>query len=140
MIHSFFHQLITDTGPWKRNWCWERLKARGEEDNRAWDGLMASPTRWTWVWVSSGSWWWTGKPGTLQSTESQRVRYNWATELMIKSKTGISCDFRVFQGSKNLAFCSPGQQVWALGTMICYTWELATNTYLQPFKIWLKFF
>ena len=42
---------------------------------------MASPTRWTWVWVSSGSWWWTGRPGVLQSMGSQRVRHNWATEL-----------------------------------------------------------
>ena len=52
---------------WKRPWCWERLKARGEGDNREWDCWMASPTRWTWVWASSGNWWWTGKPGTLQS-------------------------------------------------------------------------
>ena len=59
---------------WKRPWCWERLKARGEGDNRGWDGWMASPSRWTWVWTSSGSWWWTGKPGVLQSMGSQRVR------------------------------------------------------------------
>ena len=49
--------------------------------NRGWDSWMASPTRWTWVWVSSGSWWWTGKPGMLQSSGSQRVRHNWVTEL-----------------------------------------------------------
>ena len=47
----------------KRPWCWERLKAGGEGDDRGWDGWMVSPTRWTWVWVSSGSWWWRGKPG-----------------------------------------------------------------------------
>ena len=63
---------------WKRPWCWERLKARGEGDNRGWDGWMASPTR---VWVNSGSRWWTGKPGVLQSTESQRVGHDWATKL-----------------------------------------------------------
>ena len=51
---------------WKRPWCWERLKVGGEGDNRGWDGWMASPTRWTWVWVSFGSWWWTGKPSVLQ--------------------------------------------------------------------------
>ena len=50
----------------KRPWCWERLKA-GEGDDGGWDGWMASQTRWTWVWVNSGSWWWTGKPGVLQS-------------------------------------------------------------------------
>ena len=52
---------------WKRPWCWERLKAGGEGDDRGWDGWMASLTQWTWVWVNSGSWWWTGKPGVLQS-------------------------------------------------------------------------
>ena len=58
----------------KRPWCWERFQAGGEGDDRGWDGLMVSPTRWTWVWVSSGSWWWTGKPGVQQSMGSQRVR------------------------------------------------------------------
>ena len=47
----------------KRPWCWERLKAGGEGDDRNWDVWMASPTRWTWVWVNSESWWWTGRPG-----------------------------------------------------------------------------
>ena len=66
---------------WKRPWWRERLKEGGEQDNSGWDGWMASPTRWTWVWVSSGSWWWTGKPGVQQSMASQRVGYDWATEL-----------------------------------------------------------
>ena len=66
---------------WKRPWCWERLKAGGEGDNRGWDGWMALPTRWTWVWVNSGSWWWTGSPGVLQSMGSQRVGHDWASEL-----------------------------------------------------------
>ena len=55
----------------KRPRCWERLRAGGEGDSRGWDGWMASPTWWTWVWPSSGSWWWTGKPGMLQSMGSQ---------------------------------------------------------------------
>ena len=59
----------------KRPWCWGRLKAEGEGDNRGWDGWMASLTQWTWVWVSSGSWWWTGRPGVLQSMGSQGVRH-----------------------------------------------------------------
>ena len=50
-------------------------------DQRGWDGWMASPTQWTWVWAGSGSWWWTGKPGVLQSMGSQRVRHDWVTEL-----------------------------------------------------------
>ena len=56
---------------------------QGEEDDRGWDGWMASLTQWTWVWVSSGSWWWTGKPGLLQSMGSQTVRHNWETKLKI---------------------------------------------------------
>ena len=66
---------------WKRPWCWEGLGTGGEEDNRGWDGWMASPTWWTWVWVNSRSWWWTGRPVMLRFMGSQRVRYNWATEL-----------------------------------------------------------
>ena len=64
----------------KRPRRWEGLKARGEGDDRGWDSWMASPTQWTWVWVNSGSWWWTGRPGVLQSMGSQRVGHNWATE------------------------------------------------------------
>ena len=64
---------------WKRPWCWERLKAGGEGDDRGWDGWMASPTLWTWVWVSSRGWWWTGKPGLLQSmgSQSQTLLSDW---------------------------------------------------------------
>ena len=58
---------------WKRPWCWERLKAGGEGDDRGWNDWIASPTLWTWFWVGSGSWWWTGKPGMFQSMGSQRV-------------------------------------------------------------------
>ena len=65
----------------KRPWCWERLKAGGEGDNREWDGWMASLTWWTWVWVNSGSWWWTGRPGMLQFMGSQGVGHDWVTEL-----------------------------------------------------------
>ena len=65
----------------KRLWCWERLRAGGEGYNRGWDSWMASSTQWTWVWVNSDSWWWTGRPGVLQSMGLQRVRHNWATVL-----------------------------------------------------------
>jgi len=66
-------------------WCeeltnWERLRAGEEEDDRGWDGWMVSPTQWTWVWVDSGRWWRTGKPGVLQFMELQRVRHNLETE------------------------------------------------------------
>ena len=56
-------------------------RAGGEGDDRGWDGWMASPIWWTWVWVNSGSWWWTGRPGMLWFMGSQRVGHDWATEL-----------------------------------------------------------
>ena len=55
---------------WKTSWYWERLKAGEEGDDRGWDGWRTSLTRWTWVWASSRSWWWTGKPGVLHSMGS----------------------------------------------------------------------
>ena len=64
-----------------KDWCWERLKAEGVGDDRGWGGWMASLTWWTWVWASSGSWWWTGKLGVLQSMGLQKVGHNWVTEL-----------------------------------------------------------
>ena len=66
---------------WKRPWCWERLRAGGEGDDRGWDGWMALLPRWTWVWVNSGSWQWTGRPGVLWFMGLQRVRHDWATKL-----------------------------------------------------------
>ena len=66
---------------WKRPWCWEGLKAGGEGNDRGGDSWMASPTRWMGVWVNSGSWWWTGRPGVLRFMGSQRVRHDWVTEL-----------------------------------------------------------
>ena len=70
---------------WKRLWCWERLGIGGKGDDRGWDGWMASRTRWTWVWVNSRRWWWTGRPWVLQSwglKESDMTeRLDWATEL-----------------------------------------------------------
>ena len=55
-------------------------KIEGREgDDRGWDGWMASPTQWTWVWVSSGKWWKTGKPGMLQSMGLQRIGHDWET-------------------------------------------------------------
>ena len=76
-----FDHLMWRTDLLERPWCWERLKAGGEGDDRGWDGWLASLTLWAWVWASSGIWWWTGKPGELQSMGSQRVRHDWATEL-----------------------------------------------------------
>ena len=65
---------------WKSPWCWERLRAEGEEGVRGWDGWMASMMQWTWTWANFGRRWETERPGMLQSMGSQRVRHNWATE------------------------------------------------------------
>ena len=64
----------------KRPWCWERLGAGAEGNDRGWDGWMSPPTRWTWVWVNSEIWWWTGRPGVLRFVGSQRVGHDWATK------------------------------------------------------------
>ena len=79
---QYFGTSCEELTHWKRLWRWEGLGAGGEGDDRGWDGWMASLTRWTWVWVNSGSWWWAGRPGVLQFMGSQRVGHDWATELM----------------------------------------------------------
>ena len=78
---QYFGHLMRRVDSLERPWCWEGLGAGGEGDDRGWDGWMASLTQWTWVWVNSGSWWWTGRSGMLQSMGSQRVGHDWATEL-----------------------------------------------------------
>ena len=78
---QYFGHLMQRTDLFEKTLCWERLKAGGEGDDRGWDGWMAPPTGWTWVWVNSRSWWWTGRPGMLQSMGSQRIRHDWVTEL-----------------------------------------------------------
>ena len=85
-LQNFGH-LSEELTHLKRPWCRERLKARGEGDDRGQDGWMASLTQWTWVWVSSGSWWWTQKPGVLQSMALQRTGHNWVKELNWMTKT-----------------------------------------------------
>ena len=72
---QYFGTWCEELNHWERPWCWERLKAGGEGDDRGWDSWIASPTRWTWVWASSGSWWWTGKPGVLQLDTTEQL--NW---------------------------------------------------------------
>ena len=80
-LQYFGHLMWRELTHWKRLWCWEGLGA-GEGDNRGWDGWMASPTRWTWIWVNSGSWLWTGWPGVLwfMGLQSRTQLSNW-TEL-----------------------------------------------------------
>ena len=91
----YFGHLMWRVDPLERPWCWEGLGAGGEGDETGWDGWMASLTWWAWVWVSSGSWWWTGRPGVLRFMGSQRVRYDWVTELnWTNSKYNLMCGFK----------------------------------------------
>ena len=91
---------------WKRSWCWESLKAGEEGDDRGWASWMVSVTWWTWVWASSRSWWWTGRPGVLQAMGLQRVGHDWATELnwtapcpgLLLYGWGILKDLYIFKG------------------------------------------
>ena len=82
----------------KGPWCWEGLGAGGEGDDRGWDGWMRSLTQWTWVWVNSGSWWWTGRPGVLRFMGSQRVGQDWATELNWRKK---KCSFYIQMANRH---------------------------------------
>ena len=89
-LHNFGYLM------WMQSWLiWKGPEAgkdwgQEEKGTTGWDGWMASPTQWTWVWVYSSSWWWTGRPGVLRFMGSQRVRHDWVTELNWAS--GKNCD------------------------------------------------
>ena len=100
-ITAWSNQIATwceELTHWKRPWCWDRLKAGGEGDDRGQDGWMATPTRWTWVWVNSGSWWWTGKP-VKESDTTERL--NW-TE--VSPRTSLLAQW--------IRSCLPMQGTW----------------------------
>ena len=80
---QYLGHLCEEPTHWKRPWCWQRLKAGGEEVGRGWHGWIASPTQWTWIWTNSRRQWRTGKPGVLQSMELQRVRHSLVTEQQV---------------------------------------------------------
>ena len=77
---QYLGHLIKELTHWKSPWSWERLKSKGEGSGRGWEGWMASPTQWTWVWANSGRWWRTGRPVVLQSMSSQWVGHDFVTE------------------------------------------------------------
>ena len=86
----YFTSVWDEWTHWKRPWYWERLRAGGEGDDRGWDGWMASLFRWTWVWVNSGSWWWTGRPAcvvhgvaTSQTWRSDWTELNWIEQIIL---------------------------------------------------------
>ena len=78
---QYFGHLMRKVDSLEKTLMLGGIGAGGEGDDRGWDGWMASLTRWMWVWVNSGSWWWTGRPGVLRFMGSQRVGHDWATEL-----------------------------------------------------------
>ena len=78
---QYFGHLMQRADSLEKTLMLGKIEGRRRRDNRGWDGWMASPTQWTWVWVNSGRWWWTGRPGVLQFMGSQIVRHDWATEL-----------------------------------------------------------
>ena len=78
---QYFGHLMWRADSFEKTLILGKMRAGREGDNRGWDCWMASPTQWTWVWVLSGSWWWTGRPGVLWFMGSQSVRHDWATEL-----------------------------------------------------------
>ena len=78
---QYFGHLMQSVDSLKKTLMLGGIGAGEEGDDRGWDGWMASPTQWTWIWVNSKSWWWTGRPGVLQFMGSQRVRHDWVTEL-----------------------------------------------------------
>ena len=99
---QYFCHLMRRVHSLEKTLSCEALGAWGKGDDRGWDGWMASPTRLTWVWVNSSSWWWTGRPGVLQFMGSQRVGHDWATALnwtIFQNKTTkihVTSDSRIF--------------------------------------------
>ena len=112
---------------WKRPWYWERLGAEGEGDDKGWDVWMASSTRCTWVWVNSGSWWWTGRPGVLQFMGSQRVVHDWATELnWTELKSSITQNYKEFCECSNIrgsAILRDYMDMFQASRSTCWYWE-----------------
>ena len=126
---QYFGHLMRTADSFEKTWCWEGLGAGGEGDDRGWDGWMASPTQWTWVWVSSRSWWWTGRPGVLQSMWLQKVGHDWATKLIVSVihmwHTHIFLWGRQYVSSKSWIFniLSFIEKVFQLLTYFIYFWS-----------------
>ena len=78
---QYFGRLMRRTDSFEKTQMLGKIEGGRKRDDRGWDGGMASPTQCTWVWVNCWSWWWTGRPGMLQSMGKQRVGHDWATEL-----------------------------------------------------------
>ena len=121
---------------------WERLRAGGEGDDRGWDGWMASPTRWTWVWVDSGSWRWTRRPGCCGSW-GRRVGHDWVTELnwsqcwIYIARTGTFGISPLSEGEKKLIFWSEMKALSLSAQEEKYTWSEPDIFGVGPVHPWV---
>ena len=109
------------------------IGGRRRGDDRGWDGWMASLTRWTWVWVNSRSWWWTGRPDVLQFMELQRVRHDWMTELnwterIPKIKIPFFLCFKVFKNFSEHFFVFKLKYSWFI-TLCLLLYSKVTQLY-----------
>ena len=145
---QYFGYLMQRVDSLEKTWCWERLKAEGEGDDSGWDGWMASLTRSTWVWVSPGCWWWTGKPGLLQSMESLRVGHDWTELLSAWSYKNFLSHKAVFSNFNTHTHTPPEDfkcRFWfsrfGVWTEILYFpgWWWLTGSLMQYYFLWGKF-
>ena len=119
----------------KRPWCWERLRAGGEGDDRGWDGWMASLTQWTWVWLGSGSWWWTGRPDVLRFMGLQRVEHNWMTKLnwipssLAAESTPWVVKLPFLFPSKNFTDAKAFDFLWLILKSLYNTYSMVSDSY-----------
>ena len=137
---------------WKRPWCWERLGAGGGGDDRGWDGWMASTTRWTWIWVNSGRWWWTGRPvccdswGHKELDTTERLNWtelNWRSNYMlfVKNGRGIKVDWDcgkiLKMGFKNFGIVSDEWERASLGRKYMLVWFFSPLNHVFVYWIWI---
>ena len=120
----------------KRLWCLETLKVGREGDDRGWDDWMLLSTQWTWVWVDSGSWCWTGRSSMLQSMGSQRVRHNWATELNWTELTPDTSSLEVHacMHAKLLQSC-PTETLWTVASQASLSMRVLQARILEWFAM-----
>ena len=126
--------------PDAKNWLLGKAPDEGRRRRgyRGWDGWMASPTRWTWVWVNSGSWWWTGRPGVLQSMGSQRVGRDWVTELteLKTSEGGTLCPPSYVCQKLSRPFLGFNKSLLHESSWVIKTWPLVPKLNLWRSWIW----
>ena len=98
---QYFGYLMWRTDSFEKTLMLGKTEGRRRRGWRGWDGWMASLTQWTWIWVNSGSWWWTGKPGMLQSMGLQKVRHDWVTEL---NWTALNREEQIWLHTRSVSF------------------------------------